>query len=29
MVKDFSVVSEAHVFWNSLAYSMIQQILAI
>ena len=27
MVKDFSVVSEAHVFWNSLAYSMIQQIL--
>ena len=29
MVKDFSVVSEAHVFWNSLGYSMIQQILAI
>ena len=30
-VKSFSVVSEAKadVFWNSLAFSMIQQILAI
>ena len=30
-VKGFSIVSEAEVdaFWNSLAFSMIQQMLAI
>ena len=28
-VKGFSIVNEADVFWNSLAYSMIQQMLAI
>ena len=28
-VKDFSVVKEADFFWNSLAFSMIQQMLAI
>ena len=27
--KDFSVVNEADVFWNSLAFYMIQQILAV
>ena len=29
MVKGFSIVSEVDVFWNSLAFSMIQQMLAI
>ena len=30
MVKRFSVVNEAgHVFWNSLAFCMIQWMLAI
>ena len=28
-VKGFSVVNEADVFWNSLAFSMIQQMLAV
>ena len=27
--KGFRIVNEAEVFWNSLAFSMIQQILAI
>ena len=28
-VKGFSVVNEADVFWNSLAFSIIQQMLAV